>query len=102
MTLETTFVNAKQMKEIYIQQAMNWKLMVGFLDFHRPLCIIVIFEIATERESKQPKIVHAEFGSMVKLHCDADQSAGQPNYRWSRQYGHFQQGRHLNSVRRVL
>uniref|UniRef100_T1PLQ8 Basement membrane-specific heparan sulfate proteoglycan core protein n=1 Tax=Musca domestica TaxID=7370 RepID=T1PLQ8_MUSDO len=53
------------------------------------------YELAIEantHEWKHPKIEHAEVGSAVKLHCDAEDAHLSPHYRWSRQYGQMQMG----------
>ncbi|XP_075155748.1 terribly reduced optic lobes isoform X13 [Haematobia irritans] len=53
------------------------------------------YELAIEanaHEWKHPKIEHADVGSKVKLHCNAEQSHMSPSYRWSRQYGQMQMG----------
>ncbi|XP_037931811.1 basement membrane-specific heparan sulfate proteoglycan core protein [Teleopsis dalmanni] len=51
----------------------------------------------SEHDWKKPKIQHANIGSMVTLKCEADQSNGRPNYRWSRQYGKMQSDRSIFS-----
>ncbi|XP_061400156.1 basement membrane-specific heparan sulfate proteoglycan core protein-like [Musca vetustissima] len=53
------------------------------------------YELAIEantHEWKHPKIEHADVGSAVKLHCDAEDGHLSPHYRWSRQYGQMQMG----------